>query len=112
MRCSGTARAATDVDSDISILRQKLAGFDTAWDIVARSCDELEEWLTLAHLTNTVCDALFRRHVPPPILNHCMQSTLPEFRQLLETKLNRTRKVFLPLMECMRAYSLGESPTL
>ena len=54
---SGTVREAADVDNDISKLEHKLAGFDFAWDGVARSCDDLKEWLNLAHLTQTVCVA-------------------------------------------------------
>ena len=41
-----------------------------------------------------------------------MKGALPEFRQLLERQLKRTREVYLPLMECMRAYSLGVDPVL
>ncbi|KAI0731658.1 hypothetical protein C8Q72DRAFT_215919 [Fomitopsis betulina] len=92
MTYPGTARAATDINDDISQLLEKVAGFDVAWDMVIRSCDNLMDWLTLAHRTNT--------------------GGLSEFRQLLKRELNKSRKVYFPLMECMRAYSLGEYPTL
>lgn len=54
LRYSGTSREATDIDNDIHNLAQKLAGFDAAWESVTLSCEQLEDWLTLAHRTRTV----------------------------------------------------------
>lgn len=67
MTYPGTARAATDINDDISQLLEKVAGFDVAWDMVIRSCDNLMDWLTLAHRTNTVSDTVsqtYRPHIP------------------------------------------------
>lgn len=41
-----------------------------------------------------------------------MKDKLSEFRQLLDKGLSRAREVYLPLRECMRAYSLGVEPVL
>ncbi|KZT71690.1 hypothetical protein DAEQUDRAFT_665500 [Daedalea quercina L-15889] len=78
--------AAPDIGDTISRLAGNLAHFDHAWDVVRASCDQLRTELTLANHTAAVLPSVF------------------------ESYLKKVRAIYLPLVECMRAYSLGCSP--